>query len=91
MTEVTPRPSPSLARTMGRVFSYALPHWRTFLVVLLLMSVYAAANGARAGLVGLVVDGLAAPGDPTAEKGKATRAFESLVLPLVPGEVRIPR
>ena len=77
-----------LVRIMGRVLRYAVPHWRTILIVIALMGVYGAANGARIGLVGLVLDGLVQPGDATAEKGKVTRLFESTLMPVLPEEDR---
>ncbi len=78
-------------RALGRVLAYSLPHWRMILVVILLMGAYGAANSLRIAMVGLVLDGVVKPGDPTAQKGKATRFFENSIVPYLPVDVSIPR
>ncbi len=79
-----------MLRSIGRVLAYSTPHWRTIVLVIMLMGVYSAANGLRFAMVGLVIDGLVQPGDAAAKKGKATKLF-AYVTPYLPADVKIPR
>ena len=80
-----------MLRSVGRVLSYSVPHWRTIVLVILLMGVYSGANTMRLAMVGLVLDGLVQPGEAAAKKGKVTRLFETHVIPRLPADVSIPR
>ncbi|MGE3167007.1 MAG: ABC transporter ATP-binding protein [Planctomycetota bacterium] len=81
--EPTPAPpAPPRARTVARwVLGYVLPHWRTFVMALALMGVYAGANTVRLGMLALLFDGVIAPGDPTEPTGNVMRVYQEWVVP----------
>ncbi|MEM7164282.1 MAG: ABC transporter ATP-binding protein [Planctomycetota bacterium] len=78
-------PPPASAWRIGRhVLSYVVPHWKIFLVALLMTAVYAGASSLRAVVVGLVVEGVLDPPATEQEEGRVFRDFKKHVGPLLP-------
>lgn len=77
----SPRPAPRARAVASWVLRYVLPHWRTFVLALVLMGVYAGANTVRLGMLALLFDGVIAPGDPTEPSGNVMRVYQDWVVP----------
>jgi len=63
--------------TAWRILSYGFPYWRRILAVLLLFSIYGAAQSLRVALIPILVDGVLIPGG-TGEKSRALGLYEQV-------------
>ncbi len=73
-----------------RLFRYALPYRKVILMIIALMVFYSAANSLRLAAVGLVIDGVVSP-PVEGQRGRTVTMFEDYLLPLLPGDVELPR
>lgn len=74
---------------LWRLLSHVRPYRRTVLFILVLLVIYSGANSLRIATIGLVIDGIVTPG-VREDRGRASSFIEDQVLPLLPGEIRLP-
>lgn len=68
----------SMRELVTWLFGFARPHWRVFIVVFALMGTYAAGNGFRIALLGLLFDGIIVPAEKDGRTSIFVRSYEAL-------------
>ncbi|MCA8961396.1 MAG: ABC transporter ATP-binding protein [Planctomycetes bacterium] len=69
------------------LYGFARPYWRMFIVVFVLMVIYAASNNVRVVMLGVIFDSVLVPIDDAAEKSKIVDIYERVA----PEEWHLPR
>lgn len=60
------------------LLGFARPHWRLFVLMFALMGVYAAGNGVRIAMLGLLFDGIIVPAEDDGRASSFVQAYEAV-------------